>query len=182
MSLATLLDATHLLVDMRSQVLQEMAKRLPQGSFQKLGLTAGSLKTAFSSLTSDLTTMRTSGGSQMGLTLRKDRLQETSAHRDMRAESDTAIDQGSGWDIYPKAEIHKMKYDQHSKQLVEIALPIGVEGVAVFHYFFSAGIWNQLTLSYSKATQNIFKQIPTIPYKSMTNFKRSHMELGLIDH
>lgn len=73
------------------QVLQAMAKRLPQGSFQKLGLSVDNLKTAFFSLISDLTTMRTNWGSQMGLTLRRDRLRETSAQRDMRAESDRAV-------------------------------------------------------------------------------------------
>ena len=40
------------------QVLQLMASRLPRGSFQKLGLSAIHLRTAFSSLTSSLTSLR----------------------------------------------------------------------------------------------------------------------------
>jgi hypothetical protein len=41
------------------QVLQDMAAQLPRQSFQKLGLNALGLKTAFSSLASDLSTMNT---------------------------------------------------------------------------------------------------------------------------
>jgi hypothetical protein len=41
------------------QVLKDMAAKLPRGTFQRLGLSAMSLKTAFSSLTSDLTTLNT---------------------------------------------------------------------------------------------------------------------------
>jgi hypothetical protein len=40
-------------------VLRSMAATLPRNTFQKLGLSVGGLKTAFSSLTSTLTTMRT---------------------------------------------------------------------------------------------------------------------------
>ena len=40
-------------------VLRSMAATLPRNTFQKLGLSAGGLKTAFSTLTSTLTTMRT---------------------------------------------------------------------------------------------------------------------------
>ena len=43
-------------------VLQEMAKALPRSSFQKLGLAVIDLKTAFTSLTSSLTSLRTVGG------------------------------------------------------------------------------------------------------------------------
>ena len=44
------------------QVLQQMGEALPRGSFQKLGLNAGGLRTAFSSLSSSLTTLRNDGG------------------------------------------------------------------------------------------------------------------------
>ena len=44
------------------QVLQTMAAQLPRGSFQKLGLSALQLRTAFSSLTSSLTSLRSDGG------------------------------------------------------------------------------------------------------------------------
>ena len=53
-------------------VLQAMAATLPRNSFQKLGLSGASLKTAFSSLTSTLTTLRTSVGGEAGLTMRSD--------------------------------------------------------------------------------------------------------------
>ena len=57
--------------DQSYHVLQGMAEKLPRGSFQKLGLSADKMRTAFSSLTSDLTTLRTVGGSSAGLTLRQ---------------------------------------------------------------------------------------------------------------
>ena len=43
--------------------LEKMAQAIPRGSFQKLGLSSLELRTAFSSLTSTLTTLRTEGGS-----------------------------------------------------------------------------------------------------------------------
>ena len=45
-------------------VLEEMARVLPRGSFQKLGLSASGLRTAFSSLSSSLTTLRTDGAGE----------------------------------------------------------------------------------------------------------------------
>ena len=41
--------------------LQEMAETLPRGSFQKLGLNPAALRTAFSSLFSSMTELRTEG-------------------------------------------------------------------------------------------------------------------------
>ena len=54
------------------EVLQTMAAALPRNSFQKLGLSGASLKTAFSSLTSSLTTLRTNVGGEASLTMRSD--------------------------------------------------------------------------------------------------------------
>ena len=51
------------------EVLQDMAGVLPRGHFQKLGLNAGALRTAFSSLSSSMTELRTEGGTRT-LTLR----------------------------------------------------------------------------------------------------------------
>jgi hypothetical protein len=54
-------------------VLQGMAAALPRSSFQKLGLSGAHLRTAFTSLTSSLTTLRTeAGGGSSPLTLRSD--------------------------------------------------------------------------------------------------------------
>jgi hypothetical protein len=52
-------------------VLDEMSKQLPLSSFQKLGLSAANLRTAMTSLSSSLTTLRTSaGGAGNGMTFR----------------------------------------------------------------------------------------------------------------
>ena len=44
------------------KLLDEMASVLPRGEFQKLGLNANKLRTAFSSLSSSMTELRTEGG------------------------------------------------------------------------------------------------------------------------
>jgi len=54
-------------------VLEAMSTELPMGTFQKLGLSSLNLSSAFTSLTSDLSTLRTVGGSPgHGRTLRSD--------------------------------------------------------------------------------------------------------------
>ncbi|PNH00366.1 Eukaryotic elongation factor 2 kinase [Tetrabaena socialis] len=79
-------------------VLAAMAAALPRNSFQKLGLSAGCLRTAFTSLTSSLTTMRTdAGGSRPGLTLRTDIGKK--GQRQAYEESHHIKD-GVGWDVY----------------------------------------------------------------------------------
>ena len=52
------------------KTLKDIANVLPRGSFSKLGLSANALRTAFSSLTSSLTTLR-SDASASGLTERR---------------------------------------------------------------------------------------------------------------
>lgn len=51
-------ELTLMLLAFLTKTLQMMAKVLPRGSFQKLGLSADALRTAFSSLTSSLTSLR----------------------------------------------------------------------------------------------------------------------------
>ncbi|PNH12275.1 Eukaryotic elongation factor 2 kinase [Tetrabaena socialis] len=79
-------------------VLAAMAAALPRNSFQKLGLSAACLRTAFTSLTSSLTTMRTdAGGGRPGLTLRTDIGKK--GQRQAYEESHVITD-GMGWDVY----------------------------------------------------------------------------------
>ncbi|KAG2455009.1 hypothetical protein HYH02_000834 [Chlamydomonas schloesseri] len=99
-------------------VLQAMSKVLPRGSFQKLGLSANCLRTAFTSLTSNLTTLRTeAGGGGPGLTLRTDlrakgQRQEYEEHH--------LITNGVTFDVYVgKKFIFKRQYDRHAGELVD---------------------------------------------------------------
>jgi hypothetical protein len=69
------------------EVLQQMAAQLPRGSFQKLGLTALHLRTALSSLSSSLSSLRSDAGAAV-LT-----------QRQMRMESE-GLRGTDGWDVY----------------------------------------------------------------------------------
>ena len=105
------------------RVLRDMAKKLPRNSFQKLGLNAGSLKTALSSLTSDLTTLNTQMMSG-GLTVRNVKQQEAGTQfRDLT------------WDIYKTTDKRwtlkqKARWDIEKKSLVTVPFAEGVSGVA----------------------------------------------------
>jgi hypothetical protein len=112
------------------QVLQDMAAQLPRQSFQKLGLNALGLKTAFSSLTSDLSTMNTQMMPQK-LTVRKVKQQEAGTSP-------------SSWDIYIKNDkqrtlLKKYRWDIHNHRWRVLALPSGVIGVAHSKHFKAKG-------------------------------------------
>lgn len=77
-------------------LLEEMAEKLPRGEFQKLGLNASNLRTAFSSLSSSLHTLRTEGGSK-SLTPRTDKIVNKNQKLDSNLEY---INTKDGWYIY----------------------------------------------------------------------------------
>lgn len=77
-------------------LLEEMAGKLPRGEFQKLGLNASNLRTAFSSLSSSLITLRTEGGSK-SLTPRFDKVVNKNQKIDYDIDYVTSED---GWYIY----------------------------------------------------------------------------------
>ncbi|KAG2501020.1 hypothetical protein HYH03_000840 [Edaphochlamys debaryana] len=99
------------------EVLRRMAGALPRSSFQKLGLSADCLRTAFTSLTSSLTTLRTESAGP-GLTLRTDI--GTRGERQAYAERDRV--DGALWDIYvgPKRCLSRKQYDLSAKRMVEV--------------------------------------------------------------
>ena len=122
------------------KVLEEMSKVLPNGHFSKLGLNAGSLRTAFSSLTSSLTSLRTAAGPSSGLSQR-------------RIESEVAgQDEGKDWWVYVESQAHhwagkngnavilkKQRYDRVSEEFVDVPLEMGSDGVAHSRKKFSEG-------------------------------------------
>ena len=109
------------------EVLKSMAAGLPRSSFQKLGLTSGGLKTAFSSLSSTLTSMRTeSAGDGAKRVLKK---------------HDNATPLGSlEWDVYVGAKcVKKEKFNLTTNQWDPIALGPGSVGMAHANEYFEAG-------------------------------------------
>ena len=123
------------------QVLKDMAKELPNGHFSKLGLNAGSLRTAFSSLTSSLTMLRShTGALSSGLT-------ERCIEKEV-ADQDEETD----WWVYVHSHDHpwaglngnavilkKQRYDRVSEEFVDVPLEHGSEGVAHSRKMFAHG-------------------------------------------
>jgi hypothetical protein len=101
-------------------VLQTMAAQLPRGSFQKLGLSALQLRTAFSSLTSSLTSLRTDGAARP-LTQRALQMERGGARG------------SDGWDVYRISDgdaLSKQRYDLARRQFVATPYEQGSDGVA----------------------------------------------------
>jgi hypothetical protein len=99
-------------------VLQTMAAQLPRGSFQKLGLSALQLRTAFSSLTSSLTSLRSDAGP---LTQRALPMERGGARG------------SDGWDVYRISAgdaVGKQRYDLARRRFVAAPYEPGSDGVA----------------------------------------------------
>lgn len=79
------------------RLLEQMAGVLPRGEFQKLGLNAANLKTAFSSVSSSLLTLRTEGGHHASLTRRSDKVVDKNQKVDPTLRN---LGEKDGWYIY----------------------------------------------------------------------------------
>ena len=102
------------------QVLQTMAAQLPRGSFQKLGLSALQLRTAFSSLTSSLTSLRSDGAARP-LTQRAVAMERG------------GVRGSDGWDVYSISggdALSKQRYDLATRRFVSNPYEPGSDGVA----------------------------------------------------
>ena len=123
------------------EVLKGMAAKLPRSSFQKLGLAAAGLSTAFSSLTASLSTMRTEGGATP-MTLRnvKHEPQSPSA-ADAPARVDL-IQHGRGWHTYHLGSTirAKVRFDHLRRKFVDVPFYAGATGVAILMYKFASGV------------------------------------------
>ena len=87
------------------RLLDEMANALPRGEFQKLGLDASKLRTAFSSLSSSMTELRTEGGGRL-LTPRRDKVVDKKQYVDQSKVVLRGTDQ---WWIYSFEDVWKYK-------------------------------------------------------------------------
>ena len=105
-------------------VLSRMAAASPRGSFQKLGLAAGGLKSALTSLSSTLTSLRTDVGAG-GLT-----------ERNVKKADLAKLASEVEWNIYDltgysgKLFTRKRRYDPRSKSWINEHLIPGAIGVA----------------------------------------------------
>ena len=114
------------------QVLQDMATKLPRSTFQKLSLNVGSLKTAFSSLTGDLTTMNTEMAGK-SLTVRDKKQQEAGT-----------VFEDIAWEIYKTTDKRwtlreKLQWDERTRNWANVPLTNGVVGVAYAKEYFGKG-------------------------------------------
>ena len=125
-------------------VLEEMAKQLPRSSFQKLGLSAANLRSAMTSLSSSLTTLRTSGGTHNGLTMRNLKPQENiraAFEGNVIGKGRSLIYAEHGWHIYGLADVvSKSMYNLRKKAFVQLAWSNGAKGVAMRDNWFAKGV------------------------------------------
>lgn len=109
------------------QVLEEMAKTLPRSSFQKLGLTAGGLKTVFSSFSSTLTSMRTETIGEGTRRVFKKHDSEVELHKLER-------------DVYDGAKfVSKERFNVTTSEWEAMPLCSGATGMAHAREYFDAG-------------------------------------------
>ncbi|KAJ1471508.1 hypothetical protein T484DRAFT_1843857, partial [Baffinella frigidus] len=107
------------------QVLQDMAGALPKGRFHKGGLSSGFLKTAFSSLSTSLTSLRTEAPPLLVRIVPTSNGGRQAVHADH-------------WDIYQEAVserrgrafLSKTKWEAAAKRFVAVPLAYGATGVA----------------------------------------------------
>ncbi|KAL1523672.1 hypothetical protein AB1Y20_018606 [Prymnesium parvum] len=122
--------------DENFHLLEEMAGALPRSEFQKLGLDASNLRTAFSSLSSSMTTMRTAGGGSL-LTPRGDEKVDKQQTIDTSNEFVLGVD---GWWIYSFEDFTgKYKYDGASRELKLQRLMPDATGLAFLQQPFAEG-------------------------------------------
>ena len=117
------------------KLLAEMASALPRGEFQKLGLDADKLRTAFSSLSSSMTELRTEGGGR--LLTRRDKVVNTQ----QRVDVSTEMVYGSmGWWIYAFDDlVGKYAYSSTQRTLEQVRFGTEVNGLAFFQEPFAEG-------------------------------------------
>ena len=125
--------------------LQKMSEALPRNSFQKLGLNAAQLHTAFTSLTSSLTTLRTEGGSQLSLESRGKQVVKHLAKRD---DVNQMLSEKDGWYLYSAAEddwgepqrcLAKYVWHTQSRSMMPVPFSKGADGLAFFETPFAEG-------------------------------------------
>lgn len=118
------------------RLLSELADALPRGEFQKLGLDANNLKTAFSSLSSSMTELRTEGGGHL-LTPRLDKVVNKQQSIDF---SSVGVSGSDGWWIYSFEDfLGKYVFEGSTGELKRNKLIDGATGLAFVGQPFAEG-------------------------------------------
>ena len=112
-------------------MLKDMAKQLPRGSFHKLGVDASALRTAFSSLSSSLTSLRTESAGGSVLTLRQVQV-ACDSNAQHRA---SLLVEGDGWEV--STEVTKLEYSTEHQGLRTV--PMDAIGIAYWKTPFAQG-------------------------------------------
>ena len=116
-------------------LLEEMAAALPRGEFTKLGLNAANLRTAFSSLSSSMTELRTEGGGR--LLTRRDKIVNKQQKIDQSSDTVRGRD---GWWIYSFSDlIGKFVFSDTKRGLVTAPMSKGATGLAFVQQPFAEG-------------------------------------------
>jgi len=118
-------------------LLNEMADALPRGEFQKLGLNADSLRTAFSSLSSSMSELRTENGGST-LTPRRDKV----VNKQQKVEIDVMVHGSKGWWIYAFEHVLAKLTINASGELRQHPVPLEreVDGLAFIEEPFANGV------------------------------------------
>ena len=117
------------------KLLEEMAAALPRGAFQKLGLNADKLRTAFSSLSSSMTELRTEGGGR-ALT-RRNKVVNTAQVINQTSQLVRGYD---GWWIYAfNYLIGKFAYNAGPRKLLPARMIDSANGLAFVQEPFAEG-------------------------------------------
>jgi len=117
------------------ELLEDMAAALPRGEFSRLGLNATNLKTAFSSLSSSMTELRTEGGSRT-LT-RRDKV----VNKDQKIDLSSDVVRGrDGWWIYSFEDlVGKFEFSSSRGEMVSCPLATNATGLGFFGQPFAEG-------------------------------------------
>jgi len=127
--------------DENYDVLKKMAKAVPQGKFEKLGLAVGNLQTSLSTLSTSLSTLRTDIAVGSRLTARPVAKEaKKDAHADRYTEQ---ISWASNWNVYSGRDFICKEICGAAGELMDVTAELrtsGADGVAYYHKSFAEGM------------------------------------------
>jgi hypothetical protein len=121
-------------------VLQQMGEALPRGSFQKLGLNAGGLRTAFSSLSSSLSVLHTDAGAAERTLRQKTVVKDTGSRSANGGGEEALLQMSEGWLMYEGRSAQKFRYSLGERKLVVAACAGQATGLAFYKHPFAQGV------------------------------------------
>jgi len=121
-------------------VLQKMGEALPRGSFHKLGLNAGGLRTAFSSLSSSLSVLHTDAGAAERTLRQKTVVKDKGSRSASGGGEEAPLLMSEGWLMYEGRSARKYRYSLGERKLVSVACAGQATGLAFYKHPFALGV------------------------------------------